>query len=122
VNIEKGVQPPDRFELNIWGKEFPSLSRWLRLVYAAFPKVESYSVSIDLASIAANSESVQTFTVTGLSVNDVVTVNKPSNTAGLDMVQYWVSAADTLSLKFRNSTGSPIDAAAETYKIISTRL
>ncbi len=122
MNIEKGVQPPDRFELNKLGEKYPSLSRWFRLIYAAFPKVESYSVSIDLASIPANSESVQTFTITGLSVSDVIVVNKPSNTAGLDMVQQWVSAADTLSLKFRNATGSPINAAAETYKIITTRL
>lgn len=100
----------------------PDLGRWLRLLRDAIPKARSYSPSIDVASVSANSEAVQTFTVTGLSVSDVVVVNKPANTAGLDLVQWWVSAADTLSLKFRNQTGSPINPGAETYRIMAFRL
>jgi len=122
VITEKGVQPPDQQELTEFSEKFPQLGRWLRLVYGSFARVHAYSPEIDVASVAANSESVQTFTVEGLSTNDVVTVNKPSNDAGLDLVQAWVSAANTLSLKFRNATGSPIDPASETYRVIATRL
>ena len=119
---EKGVQPPDQQELSNFEQKFPQLGRWLRLVYGAFARVHTYSPDIDVVSVAANSESVQTFTVTGLSVVDVIIVNKPSNTAGLDLSQFWVSAENTLSLKFRNTTGSPIDPASETYRIVAIRL
>lgn len=120
--IEKGVQPPDRVELNTLEEKLPALSRWFRLLYDATPKVQTFSQAIDVTSVSANSESVQTATVTGLSTKDVVIVNKTSNSAGLDLVQAWVSAANTLSLKFRNATGSPIDPASETYYIVATRL
>ncbi|MDH3981273.1 MAG: hypothetical protein OES84_00055 [Kiritimatiellaceae bacterium] len=120
--IEKGIQPPDQYELAIFEQAYPELGRWVRLLYGVFPKINGYSQSIDVASVAANSESVQTFTVAGLVTSDVVIVNKPSNSAGLDLVQSWVSAADTLSLKYRNHTGSPIDPGSETYRIIAIRL
>lgn len=119
---EKGIQPPDQQELTDFSEKFPQLGRWFRLVYGAFARVHAYSPAVNVTSVAANSESVQTVTVAGLSTNDVVIVNKPSNEAGLDLVQAWVSAVDTLSLKFRNATGSPIDPAEETYRVIAIRL
>ena len=75
------------------------------------------SQSIDVASVSANTTAEQTFTVTGLKVGDFVAVNKPSNSAGLGIVNARVSAADTLALTFMNATGSGIDPAAETYLI-----
>ena len=95
--------------------------RWFTQLIDVIQKVETYKQSLDVASVAANAESVQTFTVTGLTTEDIVTVNKQSNTAGLDLVQAWVSAADTLSLKFRNTTGSAIDPGAESYLIQANR-
>jgi len=119
---EKGLQPPAQNELDAFGQQYPELSRWMRLVVDGYPKVNTYEPSLNVASVAANSESVQTFTVNGLTVYDVVEVNKPGNDVGLDMVQYWVSDADELSLKFRNHTGSPIDPAAADYRVIAIRL
>ena len=118
--IEKIQQLPTS-ELGDFEHQFPGIGRWLRLLRDAIPVIKIYSQSLNVASVAASSQSVQTFTVMGLSTQDVVIVNKPSNTAGLDMVQAWVSAANTLSLKFRNATGSPIDPAAETYTIVAIR-
>lgn len=120
--IEKGIQPPDQQELGQFEAEFPQLGRWVRLLYGAHAQIHSHSTAIDVASVSASSESVQTFTVAGLSTNDVLIVNKPSNTAGLDLVQSWVSATDTVSLKFRNHTGGAIDPAEETYRIVAIRL
>lgn len=120
--IEKGIQPPDQAELNLFEQNFIQLGRWFRLLYNAFPKVQTISAMIDVASVSANTESVQTFTVAGLTTSDVVIVNKPSNSAGLDLVQAWVSATSTLSLKFRNNTGSTINPDSETYRIVATRL
>ena len=119
---EKGIQPPDRAELNIFGQKYSMLSRWFRLIYNDFPKVQTFSKSFDVTSVSATSESIQTFTVNGLSTNDIVFVNKTSNTASLDVVQAWVSAANTLSIKFRNVSGGAIDPASETYLIAAIRL
>lgn len=75
-------------------------------------------LSIDVASVAANTTAEQTFTVPGLLTGDAVFVNKPSASAGLGVVNARVSAADTLALTFVNATGSPINPAAETYTVL----
>jgi hypothetical protein len=50
-----------------------------------------------------------------------VFVSKPSESAGLGVVNARVSAADTLAITFMNTTAAPIDPAAETYKILVIR-
>lgn len=75
------------------------------------------TLSIDVASVAANTTAEQDFTLTGLKVGDYVGVNKPSLSAGLGVSGVRVKAADTLSITFVNATGSGIDPAAETYTI-----
>jgi len=82
-------------------------------------RVRSYDTAIDPGSVSANSEDTQTFTVTGLTARDVVKVNKPTKTAGLSILDAFVDSADTLSITFRNYTGSPINAGSETYRIIA---
>lgn len=99
-----------------------SLNTWLQQLQLRLPKVSTYSPSIDLASIGATSYSTQSFTVTGLSTNDVVLVNTPALTAGLYLISYRVSAADTLSLTLYNSTAGSIDEAAAVFKIVSIRV
>jgi hypothetical protein len=70
------------------------------------------------AIVAANTTAEQTFTVTGLAVGDMVTVNKPTAQAGLGIVGARVSAANTLAITFSNNTASGITpTAAETYVV-----
>lgn len=116
--VEKGINGPPI----TLAKDNEEVYNWLSQLQMRFPKMFSYSQSIDLASIGATSYSTQTFTVNGLDVNDVVTVNPPELTSGLYLVSYRVSSANTLSMSFYNSTGSPIDEAAGTYKIVATRI
>ena len=121
MSHERGVAPVPRIallsDLNAWAP----WAKWFERLVEAVYRVRIYEQSLDVANVTASSESVQTFTVTGLSTSDVVEVNKQSNTAGLDLVQAWCSATDTLSLKFRNATGADINPAAETYLIKATR-
>lgn len=80
------------------------------------------TLSINVASVAANTSAEQTFTLTGLQVGDLIlTCNKPSLSAGLSIGNYRVSAANTIAITYVNSTGSAIDPAAETYSIVSLR-
>jgi hypothetical protein len=84
-------------------------------------RINLVSLSINVASVAANTTAEQTFTLNGLATTDMVFVNKPSLSAGLGIVNARVSAANTLAITFSNNTGSPIDPAAETYNILVLR-
>jgi len=83
------------------------------------PQVFIYSVTIDPASVAANSISAQTFTVTGLKTTDDVYVVPGVATIGVAGAR--VSAANTLQVIFINPTASPIDPAASTWKVVAIR-
>ena len=83
--------------------------------------MEIYSQALDVASVAANTSAEQTFTVQGLTTDDIVIVNKPSLDAGLAVGNARVSAADTLALTFINSTSGAVDPGSETYKILAFR-
>lgn len=75
------------------------------------------SLTIDVASVAANTTAAQTFTLAGLKVGDFVAVSKPSLSAGLSIAGARVSATDTIAITFGNHTGSPIDPSSETYLV-----
>jgi methionine-rich copper-binding protein CopC len=114
----KGIStPPKTIEVIL-----PHLFAWLSKLQLVFPNVSTYEASIDLASINATTYSTQTFTVVGLTTEDVIMVNPPALAAGLYLLSYRVSAADTLSLTFYNSNGGAINEAAATYKIMACKL
>ncbi len=77
------------------------------------------SLTLSPASVAANTTAEQTFTFPGLLASDVISgVSKPSAQAGLGIVGYRVSAANTVAITFSNNTGSPIvPTASEVYLI-----
>jgi len=97
-------------------------SLWCENVADFFPRIRSYEKLLNIASVPANSTAEQTFTVTGVSVDDmVIGINKPSHTADLAIINTRVSAKDTIAITFENSSGSAIDPAAETYSIAVLR-
>ena len=79
------------------------------------------AITLDVASVAANTSAEQTFSVKGLRPGDFVHVNKPSLHAGLVVSTARVSAADTLAITFGNTTAAPIDPAAEPYLLFYFR-
>lgn len=75
--------------------------------------------NIDVASIPANSELDVTVTVTNaITSNSAVFVSPVADIeAGIVIAWARVSAANTVKIRFRNTTGSPIDPAAINYVI-----
>lgn len=70
------------------------------------------------ASVAANITVEQQFAVTGLSVGQLVQVNKPTAQTGLDILGCRVVAKNTLGITFGNFTAAAIvPTAAESYAI-----
>ena len=90
---------------------------------SALTQVRLYSQALTPANVAANTSAEQAFTVTGVSTDDRVFVNKPSAQAGLGIVGARVSGTNSLAITFGNFTGSVITpTAAETYEIVTIRM
>jgi len=79
-------------------------------------------VSLTPAEVATIVAPAQTFTVPGLKTTDaVISVNPPSQTAGVAICNARVSAADTLSIQFVNPTAGALTPAAGTHRIVIAR-
>jgi hypothetical protein len=98
-----------------------NLLRWLLRIPDLLAKTQTFEVNFSPGSVPANGELVLTVAVAGVSIKDIITLNKPTNTTGLDVVMAWASAANQVSVKFRNHTGSSIVPATETYLILAVR-
>jgi hypothetical protein len=73
-------------------------------------------------AVAQNTSAEQSFTVSGLQSGDFVDVYaNVAQTAGVGIVNSRVSAVNTLTLSFSNSTGGSVTPAAGQYAIIITR-
>jgi hypothetical protein len=85
-------------------------------------KVFAVQISIDVTSRTASTSSEQDITVTGVEVGDIViSINKPSLSAGIGIVNARVKAASTIAITYMNATASPVDPAAETYTLVIGR-
>lgn len=108
--LEEYIKEGELTEQGLW---------WLNLVrtYSVDIRRETFTFNPD--SVAANITVEQTVTITGLNtVDDVLTIIKPTLTAGLGVLGGRVSSANTLSITFINTTANPIDAGSETYTLI----
>ena len=117
--VEKGLDPPQTLGIEAWDTYW---IKWIKRLADRFPKTQTYSKTLTPTSVAANATAEQTFTVTGLVVSDIITINKPSLDAGIGIVNVRVSTVDTLAITYGNFTASPITPTSETYKIVSVRL
>jgi hypothetical protein len=81
------------------------------------------SVALSPAEVAINTTAEQTFTVPGVLASDVcVAVSKPTAQAGLGIVGWRVSAANTVGITFANVTGGAITpTASQTYTFVLAR-
>lgn len=83
--------------------------------------IKVYTPSITPASVAAAVVAEQTFTVTGLTTGDKVTVNPPAIANATGIAGARVSAADTLAIRFVNPTAGALTPTAGTYTVLAFR-
>jgi hypothetical protein len=84
-----------------------------------------FGVNITPAAIANTAASgAQTFAATGIGLlpTDVVIVTPPSVVAGVQQGSAFVSAGDTLSIQFINSTAGSLTPPAGIYKVTVLRI
>ena len=85
---------------------------------AAVGTVLTGSKTHDQASIADGAGASTTVTVTGAALGDFVTgVSLGVDAAGLTVTGY-VSAADTVTVRFQNESGGPVDLASTTLRVL----
>ena len=78
-----------------------------------------YELTTTPAVVSALTVADQTFTVPGLRTNMTVVVNPTALTTNLSMSHAWVSAANTLSIRFVNLTQSDITPVSQTFKVVA---
>lgn len=80
--------------------------------------IKKGSVTVDLPNVVAAANAVDvSITVTGAAVNDIVWLQPPAAalTAGLQLLQAWVSATNTVKIRVYNPTGGDINEASSTW-------
>lgn len=84
-------------------------------------------VNLTPTSVGANATSIQTFTVNGLDpiAHQFLDISQfawssgaQTQTTGIFVQAAWVSAANTLSIAFQNTTGGSLTPAAGYYSLV----
>lgn len=80
------------------------------------PSLNVGSATYDPASLADGDGATTTVTLTGAALGDAVVASFDKDLQGI-LLTAWVSAADTVSVRFQNETGGAIDLASGTLKV-----
>ncbi|MCK9299689.1 MAG: hypothetical protein M0P21_12125 [Methanoculleus sp.] len=98
----------------------PRWALWFSRIQALFLSIKTETASLDFGSINAAASADLTITVPGVVANDSVELGLPAApTAGI-VYQAFVSANDTVTVRATNITGSPINPAAQTFRVTVT--
>jgi hypothetical protein len=81
----------------------------------------TYSPTLTPSAVAANSESIQTFTISGLIVPYAISISPPASMSGLGIMWARVSASNTLEVAFRNFTAGSLTPPSGTWRITAAR-
>ncbi len=85
---------------------------------ARYPLIKAVgSATIDVASLADAVGATSTITVTGAALGDFVMVSHSLDLQGITVTAY-VSAANTVSVRFQNESGGTIDLASGTVRYV----
>lgn len=118
------------FWQKLFGTQTAGTYRSAKLVVAADGTLQSISnglltgmVAHSFGTISAGAEAFFTMTVTGALVGEPVSVGLPAAfTAGLSLAGAWVSVADTVTVKVRNTTTGDVTPGVGSYTVIVHQL
>lgn len=78
--------------------------------------------TLNFPSTAAGQSSDLTLTVTGAEIGDAVSVAPPASIDANSMFTAWVSALNTVSIRFNNYSSGAIDPASGLYNVLVTKI
>jgi hypothetical protein len=87
----------------------------------AIKKILSASAVLDFPSTATNLSSDLTVSVTGAAVGDVVSLGVEAAPPANTCYTGWVSAADTVTVRFNNYSAGAVDPGSQTYRVQVTK-
>ena len=85
-----------------------------------FSHMFPFSCTMDVGNLADAAGETNTVAVPGVALGDMVEVAGSVSIAGIT-VTAWVSAADTVSIRFQNESGGALDLASMTIKGLAKR-
>lgn len=101
------------------GQDFEATTGGGGTLLLLYPRPIQATATVDWASMAAGASVTNTFTLTGAAVGDPCVASLSTlTTAGSISISARVTAANTVSVTIRNDTGSAVDPASGTMRII----
>jgi hypothetical protein len=89
---------------------------------AAMQQILSATATLDFPSTGAGGSSDLTVTVTGAAVGDCVWLGVPNGSVPAGGTFFgWVSASDTVSVRFANNSGGALDPSSGTFRVSVAR-
>lgn len=83
----------------------------------AFDTLIAAKATIDVANLADAAGATSTITVPGAALGDFVIGSTELDRQGIT-VTFYVSAADTVSVRFQNESGGIVDLASQTVSVL----
>lgn len=104
----------------------PAITNTFEAVYPIgnVPKFGAFLISITPASVATITTAAQNFAATGIGLvlGDIVSVSfQGAQTAGVGVLDAYVSATDQLTIRFVNPTAGSVTPAAGSYAVTVLR-
>jgi hypothetical protein len=91
---------------------------WENKTFETVGNIKTGSATLDFGNTSAQNSSDLTITVTGVSDGDVVSLGVPNASVNANTCfTAWVSATDTVTVRFNNYSSGAIDPASGTFKI-----
>lgn len=95
---------------------FVFLYDYTNSVLRAYTQFNTYTATVDIASLATDAIANTQVTVAGALTTDIVDVIPPVTLeAGISIQTAWVSAADTIQVRVSNTSAGTVDAASGTF-------
>lgn len=95
---------------------------WFSKLIESVPKMTRYVFTLDPANIPAFSTTLESVTLSGLSVQDIVLVNKPAYISGI-IIDAVCSVDDRLDITFANITAGAINpGSSSSYSCYAFRI
>lgn len=96
--------------------DYTALLADVTAIRAVLGGILSGSATLDVASLADGVGATSTVTVTGAALGDFALVSHGVDVAGISVTAY-VSAVDTVSVRFQNESGGAVDLASTTIRV-----
>jgi hypothetical protein len=111
-----------------WDREDESIkSRWLQELREKSPLIQTYAATLTPGQVSANSFLSEAYTITGVEAADTIIGFKTAGgtiytTPGeITIVHKYVSAANTITIVFENTTGGALTPTSQVYTFTVVR-